>query len=95
MRGHAQLPDEVPCLIAFVLMMLLILLLAAAVVLYVAYPHRGETVPAAPWLGKALQRGAEHLPHIDMDAARCPVVRGCDQRSGWIGPWISWVNGSI
>ena len=64
------LPDEVPYLIPVVLMMLVILLLAAAVVLYVAYPHRGESVPAAPWLGRALQRGAERLPHIDMDTAR-------------------------
>ena len=34
-----------------VIAMLVILVLAALVVLYVAFPHRGEDVPAAPWLG--------------------------------------------
>jgi len=45
--------------------LLLILLIAAAVVLYVAYPHRGEDVPHAPWLGEALKRGVETLPALD------------------------------
>ena len=31
--------------------MLGIILLAGLVVLYVAYPHRGEEVPNAPWVG--------------------------------------------
>ena len=64
------LTNEVPCLLAVVLMMLVILLLAGAVVVYVAYPHRGEDVPAAPWVGKALQRGAEALPRIGADSHR-------------------------
>jgi hypothetical protein len=42
-----------------VLLMLVILLAAGAVVVYVAFPHRGEEVPGAPWLGDALQRGVE------------------------------------
>ena len=62
--------EEVPGLIPIVLTMIVILLLAAAVVLYVAYPHRGEDVPAAPWVGKAMQRGAERLPHIEVDSTR-------------------------
>jgi hypothetical protein len=41
------------------LLMLAILVIAAAVVVYVAYPHRGEEVPGAPWLGDAMQRGVE------------------------------------
>ena len=57
-------------MLAIVLMMLVILLLAGAVVVYVAYPHRGEDVPAAPWVGKALQRGAEALPRIGADSHR-------------------------
>lgn len=64
------IPEEVPGLIPIVLTMIVILLLAAAVVLYVAYPHRGEDVPAAPWVGKAMQRGAERLPHIEVDSTR-------------------------
>ena len=42
-----------------VLLMLVILLAAGAVVVYVAFPHRGEEVPGAPWLGDALERGVE------------------------------------
>ena len=34
-----------------VVAMLVILVLAGLVVLYVAFPHRGEDVPAAPWVG--------------------------------------------
>jgi hypothetical protein len=42
-------------MVVLVLLMLAILLVAAAVVLYVAYPHRGEDVPVAPWLGDAVR----------------------------------------
>ena len=42
------------------LAMLLILVLAAAVVVYVAFPHRDQEVPGAPWLGEAMKRGVEH-----------------------------------
>ncbi|MDN5895551.1 MAG: hypothetical protein L0H93_16185 [Nocardioides sp.] len=44
--------------------MLGILILSAAVVLYVAYPHRGEKMPLAPWFGRAMRRGAEKVPVI-------------------------------
>ena len=43
------------------LLMVLILVIAGAVVVYVAYPHRGEEVPGAPWLGDALQRGVDSI----------------------------------
>jgi hypothetical protein len=46
-------------MVVLVLLMLAILLVAGAVVLYVAYPHRGEEVPVAPWLGDAMQRGVD------------------------------------
>jgi len=45
--------------IVLVLLMLVILLAAGAVVVYVAFPHRGEEVPGAPWLGEAMQRGVD------------------------------------
>jgi len=45
-----------------VIVMLVIVLVAAGVVTYVAFPHRGEEVPGAPWLGEALRRGAHSLP---------------------------------
>ena len=49
--------------LAFV--MLAILVLAGLVVLYVAFPHRGEDVPAAPWVGEAMRKGVAVLPTID------------------------------
>jgi hypothetical protein len=42
--------------------MLLILVLAGAVVAYVAFPHRGEQMPALPWLGDAMSRARRALP---------------------------------
>lgn len=47
--------------------MLLILVAAAAVVVYVAYPHRDQEVPGAPWLGEAMKRGVESLPTLQDD----------------------------
>jgi hypothetical protein len=44
-------------MVVLVLLMFAILVVAGAVVVYVAYPHRGEEVPGAPWLGEAMQRG--------------------------------------
>jgi hypothetical protein len=45
--------------------MLLIIVLAAGVVLYVAYPHRGEEMPVAPLVGDAMRRGVNKLPTLD------------------------------
>ena len=50
---------------SILLAMLGILLLAGVVVLYVAYPHRGEDVPNAPWVGDALRKGVNLLPTLD------------------------------
>jgi hypothetical protein len=47
------------------LAMLGIVLLAGLVVLYVAYPHRGEEVPHTPWLGQAMRKGVKRLPTLD------------------------------
>ncbi|MDX6368437.1 MAG: hypothetical protein QOK30_3513 [Nocardioidaceae bacterium] len=51
-----------------VIAMLVILVLAGLVVLYVAFPHRGEDVPAAPWLGDALRKGVEAAPTLENSA---------------------------
>jgi hypothetical protein len=56
-----------------VIAMLVILVLAALVVLYVAFPHRGEDVPAAPWLGDALRKGVESAPTLDNTAQGGPA----------------------
>ncbi|MDI6909104.1 hypothetical protein [Nocardioides sp.] len=58
-----------------VVVMFLILVLAGLVVVYVAYPHRGEEVPAAPWLGEAMARAAEAAPIL------VPEERDPDERS--------------
>lgn len=42
--------------------MLMILVAAAFVVVYVAFPHRDQEVPGAPWLGEAMKRGVEAMP---------------------------------
>ncbi len=53
-------------MLAIVLALLLILLLAAAVIVYVAYPYRGEETPVYPQLGEAMRRGVESLPTLDV-----------------------------
>ena len=51
-----------------VIAMLVILVLAGLVVLYVAFPHRGEEMPAAPWLGDVMRKGVESVPTLDNTA---------------------------
>lgn len=48
-----------------VLGMLLSLVAAGLVVVYVAYPHRGEQIPGVPWLGDAMARATDATPVID------------------------------
>jgi hypothetical protein len=50
--------------------MLLILVAAGAVFVYVAYPHRGQEVPHAPWLGEALKRGVDAMPVLEDEHTR-------------------------
>lgn len=57
-------------MLSVILVMLAILAVAGAVVLYVAYPHRGEEVPHTPWVGEAMRRGVDALPTIDNQRAR-------------------------
>ena len=47
-----------------VVAMVSILGLAGLIVLYVAYPHRGEDIPRARWVGAILQRGRASLPAV-------------------------------
>jgi hypothetical protein len=53
--------------ILVLLAMLGIVAVASLVVLYVAYPHRGQEVPNAPWLGDVLRKGVERLPTLHED----------------------------
>lgn len=52
------------------LVMVAILVIAGAVVVYVAYPHRGEEVPGAPWLGEAMKRGVDAMPTLEDEHTR-------------------------
>ena len=55
-----------------VVAMLVILVLAGLVVVYVAFPHRGEDVPHVPWLGRLLRKGVENVPTLDNTAEQTP-----------------------
>jgi hypothetical protein len=48
-----------------VLVLLLALALATVVIVYAAYPYRGEETPVSPRVGQAIKRGVESLPTID------------------------------
>ncbi|MFC4786750.1 hypothetical protein ACT8ZV_19900 [Nocardioides sp. MAHUQ-72] len=52
-------------MLVIVLVMLVILVLAGLVVAFVAFPHRGEELPAAPWLGDAMTKAVEALPIVE------------------------------
>lgn len=60
---------------AIVIAMLLIVVVAAAVVVYVAFPHRGEDLPGAPWLGEAMSKAVDALPTVEDGAADGGRVR--------------------
>lgn len=59
-------------MLVIALVMLVILVVAALVVTFAAFPHRGEEVPAAPWLGEAMTKAADALPTLDNPDAAAP-----------------------
>lgn len=61
---------EVVSVLSIVLAMLVIIVLAGVVVLYVAFPHRGEQMPHTPWVGEAMRKGVDKLPTLDNQRAR-------------------------
>jgi hypothetical protein len=62
--------------LAIVVVMVLILILAGLVVAYVAYPHRGERMPATPWLGDAMAKAADAAPLLDEEDDRIFELSG-------------------
>jgi hypothetical protein len=60
---------------AIVVVLLLALVLAAAVIVYAAYPYRGEQTPVSPRLGDAMRRGVRSLPTVDRDEHDLPSGR--------------------
>lgn len=57
-------------MISIVLAMLVIMVIAGVVVLYVAFPYRGEEVPHTPWVGDAMRKGVDSLPTLDNRRSR-------------------------
>jgi hypothetical protein len=55
--------------VSIIVTMLAILAVAAVVVVYAAYPHRGEKLPAAPWLGDAMSKAVDKLPTVEPAAS--------------------------
>ncbi len=49
------------------LTMLFILVLAGVVAGYAAFTHRGEDMPAVPWVGDALERAVTAVPTLPGD----------------------------
>ena len=50
--------------------MIIILLFAAGVVVYAAYPARGQKTPYVPWVGEAMERAADAMPTLDAEESK-------------------------
>ena len=55
-------------MLVIVLVMVVVVVVAGLVVTFAAFPHRGEEVPAAPWLGEAMNRAADAVPTLGSEA---------------------------
>ena len=71
-------------MILILLAMVSILLVAGVLLLYVAYPHRGRTVPRIPWLGVALRTaalyGRRRAPRVEAASVALAEHERRDQR---------------
>ena len=61
--------EESNTVLFIVIAMLVCLVVSGLVVLFVAYPHRGEQMPGVPWIGDALGKAADAAPVIGEDEA--------------------------
>lgn len=52
-------------MLSIAIAMIVILAVCGLVVTYVAFPHRGEEVPGAPWLGEAMTKATDRLPLLE------------------------------
>ena len=64
-----------------VVAMLVVLVLAGLVVVYVAFPHRGEDIPYFGWLGRLLRKGVDTAPTLENTADDLPAGHGADESS--------------
>jgi hypothetical protein len=53
-----------PAVLMLTIAMIVILAVAGLVVTYVAFPHRGEDIPGASWLGDAMSKANDRLPKL-------------------------------
>ncbi|MDO9457094.1 hypothetical protein [Nocardioides sp.] len=56
--------------------MAVVLVVAVLALVYAAFPHRGESIPGAPWLGDVLERASDAVPTVadgDLDPVDVPV----------------------
>jgi len=66
---------------AIVVVLLLAIVLAAVVMVYAAYPYRGEQTPVTPRLGQAMRRGVRSLPTLDHQEQDRPLGRRVAQET--------------
>ena len=69
-------------MLTIILAMLTTLVVAAFVVVYVAFPHRDQDVPGAPWLGEAMRRGVDALPTLEDEVSEEHEVARLEEFTG-------------
>jgi hypothetical protein len=63
---------------SIVIAMIVIVAIAAAVVVYVAFPHRGERLPVVPVLGDAMRKSVDALPTVAPEDVQDPEPLSLD-----------------
>jgi hypothetical protein len=66
--------------LSIVISMVVIVVLAGLVVTFVAFPHRGEEVPGASWLGDSMNRAVDVLPTLDNTSEDDDVLSEAERR---------------
>ncbi|MGZ5400930.1 MAG: hypothetical protein ACXWDL_12970 [Nocardioides sp.] len=56
-------------MLSILIAMLVIVALAGLIMAFVAFPHRGEDLPGAPWLGEAMSSAVDAMPTLDAESA--------------------------
>ena len=91
-------------MLSIVISMVVIVVLAGLVVTFVAFPHRGEEVPGASWLGDSMNRAVDVLPTLDNTsdddevaergraARRRRRLTGRSPGPGCLIGWRAWVT---
>lgn len=62
-------------MLSMLILLFVALVAAGLVVIYVAYPHRGEEMPVVPVLGEAMRSAADAIPTLDGDQVRTALER--------------------